>query len=321
MFQSAIAILLVWAVSSVSAQQTKPYPARPIKIIVPTVAGGGVDALARQMAQKMGEKLGQSVVIENRAGAAGIIGIDVVAKSSGDGYTLLFSAASIALNSALGMKLPYDPELDFTPISLVASVPVLIAAHPSTPYRTIDDIVDAGKKTPGGVSYAVASVGAVTHLMGEALKFQTGSNLVMVPYKGAGQAVQDVVAGQVPVIFDAIFPSGTFVAAGKLRGIAVASNKRSPLFPDIPTVVEQGYPELIGSGFYGLLAPANTPSTIVAKINEAVRAALAEPETREKLLKQGFEIHESSPQEYRTFLREQIARWAPIVKKSGIKVE
>ena len=153
MFQSAIAILLVWAVSSVSAQQTKPYPARPIKIIVPTVAGGGVDALARQMAQKMGEKLGQSVVIENRAGAAGIIGIDVVAKSSGDGYTLLFSAASIALNSALGMKLPYDPELDFTPLSLVASVPVLIAAHPSTPYRTLDDIVDVGKVQclPGSV--------------------------------------------------------------------------------------------------------------------------------------------------------------------------
>jgi tripartite-type tricarboxylate transporter receptor subunit TctC len=303
------------------AQGAGDYPNRPVRMVVPQAAGGALDNVARLLAQRMSDSLGQQVVIDNRPSAGGIAGMDSVAKSPADGYTLLFAAAPLALNTALGIKLPYDAERDFAPISLAASIAGLVAAHPSTPYKSLQDLVDDSKRRPGGVSVAVSSIGTVAHLMAEYLRFKTGANLTIIPYKGAGQAIADVLAGTVPVFFDALIPTGTHVAAGKLRALAIASRQRSPLFPDVPTVVEQGFPDLIVSGFYGVAAPARTPPAVQRRVHQAVAAALAHPEVRERLLKQGYEIHASTPEEYAAFLRAEINRWTPIVKAAGIRTE
>lgn len=316
---------LAWAASGAlpaHAQDAGAYPARPVRVIVPTVAGGALDNVARMLAQRMSERLGQQFIIENRpGGAGGTIGMDAVAKAAPDGYTLLFAAAPIALNTALGIKLPYDARRDFAPISLVASIPALFAVHPGTPYRTLADVVEDSKKRPEGVSYAVATIGAITHLIGEAWKARTGANLTMIAYKGAGQAIQDVLAGTVPVFLDALIPTGTQVIAGKLRGIGIASTRRSPLLPDVPTVVEQGLPELVGSGFYGLLAPARTAPEIVSKLHAAVIASIDGTDMRERLVKQGYEVLASTPQGYTDFIVNEIDRWTPVVKAAGIKVD
>lgn len=315
------ASLSMLATSNALAQAAPDYPSRPIRVIVPVVPGGALDNVARLLGQKMSERLGQPVVVENKPGAAGVIGMDAVAKATPDGYTLLFAAAPIAMNTALGMKLPYDPIKSFAPITLAASIPILFAVHPSTPYKTMADVVADSKRRPDGVAYAIANIGATPHLIGEAWKAATKANLTMVAYKGAGQAIQDAVGGTVPMILDAYIPTGTQVAAGKLRAIAIASAKRSPLLPDVQTVGEQGHPELVGSGFYGLLAPAGTPAAIVTKLNAAAVAGLGEPEVSERLLKQGYEVHASTPQGYADFIRNEIERWTPVVKAAGIKRE
>ena len=315
------AMLLALASLPAFAQPAGDYPNRPVRMVVPQAAGGALDNVARLLAQRMSDNLGQQVVIDNRPSAGGIAGMDGVAKAASDGYTLLFAAAPLALNTALGIKLPYDAQRDFAPISLAASIPGLVAVHPSVDYKSLQDLIDDSKRKPGGVSVAVPSIGTVTHLMAEALRYKTGANLTIVAYKGAGQAIADVLAGTVPVFFDALIPTGTHVAAGKLRAIAIASRQRSPLFPDVPTVIEQGHPDLIVSGFYGVVAPARIPQPILRRVHQAVVAALAHPEVRERLLKQGYEIHASTPEEYSAFLRGEIERWTPIVKAAGIKVD
>ncbi len=316
-----LAVFATLLVAAPAFGQAESYPSKPIRVIVPTVAGGALDNVARQVAQRMGERLGQPLVVENRGGAAGVIGMDAVAKSAPDGYTVCFCAAPIALNTALGLKLPYDAERDFAPVSLVASIPALIAVHPSTQWRSIRDVLEAAKTTPGGVSFAYANVGAITHLMGEALKAKSGADMTGIAYKGAGQAIQDVLSGRVPVFFDAIIPTGPQVQAGKLRGIAIASTKRSPLLPEVATVVEQGFPELVGSGFYGVVAPGKSPQPVVVKLHAAVVAAVNQTDVREKLLAQGYEVHASTPEEYAAYIRREIERWTPVVKAAGIKVE
>ncbi|MBL8382944.1 MAG: tripartite tricarboxylate transporter substrate binding protein [Burkholderiales bacterium] len=317
----AVAALASSALPLALAQPAGDYPSRPVRLVVPQAAGGALDNVARLLSQRMAETLGQQVVIDNRPSAGGIAGMDSVAKSAPDGYTLLFAAAPLALNTALGVKLPYDAQRDFAPISLAASIPGLVAVHPSVAYRNLADLIDDSKRAPKGVSVAVPSIGTVTHLMAEALRFKTKANLTIVPYKGAGQAIADVLAGTVPVFFDALIPTGTHVAAGKLRGIAIASRNRSPLFPDVPTVVEQGHPDLIVSGFYGVAAPAGVPAAAQRRIHQATVAALNHAEVRDRLLKQGYEIHASTPEEYAAFLKNEIDRWTPIVKAAGIKVD
>jgi len=304
-----------------AAQPAGDYPNRAVRLIVPQAAGGALDNVARQLSQRMSDTLGQQVIVENRPSAGGIAGMDAVAKAAPDGYTLLFAAAPLALNTALGIKLPYDAQKDFAPISLAASIPGLVAVHPSVNYKLLADLVEDSKRQPKGISVAVPSIGTVTHLMAEAFRHKTRANLTIVPYKGAGQAIADVLAGTVPVFFDALIPTGTHVAAGKLRAIAIASRSRSPLFPDVPTVVEQGHADLIVSGFYGVAAPAGVPVAAQRRLHQAVVAALNHPEVRERLVKQGYEIHASTPEEYGAFLKNEIDRWTPIVKAAGIKVE
>lgn len=317
-------ILLATALAAptIARAQTAAWaPSRPIRIIVPYTAGGASDITARLIADRLRGPLGQPGVVENRAGASGIIGTDAVAKAAPDGYTVLFAAAPIALNSALGISLPYDVERDFAPVSLVASIPSLVAVHPSRPERTLQDVIAAGRSA-GGFSMAVPNVGAVTHLTAEVLRARSGANFTVVAYRGAGQAIQDALSGQVNGFYDALVPTGAQVQAGRLRAIAIGSNQRSPMLPDVPTVVEQGMPELIASGFYGLLFPARTPPAIVARLHAAVAEALAEGgELRRTLIGQGYEVHASTPGEYTAFIRAEIARWTPVVRAAGIRVE
>ncbi len=297
------------------------WPNRPVRVVVPTAAGGALDTVARLLGQRLTERLGQSFVVENRGGAAGIVGMDAVAKAAPDGATVLFAAAPIALNTALGMRLPYDAEKDFEPVSLVASIPTLLAVHPSRPERSIADVIAAGR-SQAGFSLAVPNVGAVTHLTGEVLRARSGANLTVVAYRGAGQAIQDALSGQVNGFYDAMVPTGTQVLAGRLRAIAVGSRNRSPLMPDVATVVDQGMPELIASGFYGLLFPARTAPAIVNRLHAAVVEAMAEGgELRANLVRQGYEVHASTPAEYTAFIRSEIARWTPVVQSAGIRVE
>lgn len=297
------------------------WPTRPVRVVVPTAAGGALDTVARLLGQRLSERLGQSFVIENRGGAAGIVGMDAVAKAAPDGSTVLFAAAPIALNTALGMRLPYDPERDFEPVSLVASIPTLLAVHPSRPERSIEDVIAAGR-TPAGFTLAVPNVGAVTHLAGEVLRARSGPNLTVVAYRGAGQAIQDALSGQVNGFYDALVPTGAQVLAGRLRAIAIGSRQRSPMMPDVATVVEQGMPDLVSSGFYGLLFPARTAPAIVQRLHAAVVEATAEgTELRRNLIGQGYEVHASTPADYTAFIRSEIARWTPVVRAAGIRVE
>ena len=301
--------------------QAENWPTRSVRVVVPTAAGGALDQVARQLGQRLGERFGQSFVIDNRGGAAGVVGMDAVAKAAPDGYTVLFAAAPIALNTALGISLPYEVERDFAPVSLVASIPSLVAVHPSRPERTLQDLVAAGRSA-GGFSMAVPNVGSVTHLTAEVLRSRSGANFTVVAYRGAGQAIQDALSGQVNGFYDALVPTGAQVQAGRLRAIAIGSNQRSPMLPDVPTVVEQGMPELIASGFYGLLFPARTPPAIVARLHAAVVEALVEGgELRRTLIGQGYEVHATTPAEYTAFIRSEIARWTPVVRAAGIRVE
>ena len=297
------------------------YPNRPVRIVVPFAPGGGLDTVARMVAERMGDRFGQKFVVDNKPGAANIIGNDAVAKATPDGYTLLFAAAPIALNTVLGIKTPYDVQKDLTPISLVASAASLILVHPSTPYRTLQDVVNAAKAEPAGLSYASAGVGSMPHLIGEALKVKSGANLIHIGYKGSSPAMQDTIAGVVKVLIDGYVPSGAQVAAGKLRAIAYASPTRSVLMPDVPTTAEQGFPELIGGGFFGLWAPAGTPASIVDKLSATVRELVNQPELRDRMIKQGYEVHGTTAAEYSAYVKQQIERWTPVAKAAGVKPE
>ena len=303
------------------SQSNSEYPNRPIKLIVPQAAGGGLDQVARLMLPKLSENLGQAVIIDNRGSAGGIAGIDIAAKASPDGYTLLMASATVALNTALGMKLPYDAERDFAPISLAVTIHLMLVTHPSVPYKNLKDIVEESKKVTGGLPIAIASIGTLPHLLAEAMRFKSQANLNLIFYKGSAPASLDALSGTVPIFIDSIGPIATHVAANKFHPIALTSKVRSPLFPQIPTVVEQGFPDLVGSAFYGFLSPAKTPIAIQKRINQAVAATLSNPEIREKLLKQGYEIFGGPPEEYASFMKNEISRWSQIVKAANIKVE
>lgn len=301
--------------------ESDAYPKRAVRVIVPFAPGGALDTVARLVSLQLAARLGQPFVIENKPGAANIIGNDAVAKAAPDGYTLLFAAAPIALNQVLGLKTPYDALKDLTPISLVASGGVLILVNPSVPYRTMQDIVQAAKASPDGIFYATAGVGSMPHLIGEYWKVESGANLTHVGFKGSSPAMQAAVAGDVKVLIDGYIPSGSQLESGKLRAIAYAAPVRSALMPDVPTTAEQGFPNLVGGGFFGLMAPAGTPQPIIDKIHAAVRDMTREPEIRDRLIKLGYEVHGSTPAEYAAYIRQQIDRWTPIAKAANMKPE
>ncbi len=307
--------LLVLATSVAAGEQD--YPSRTVKIIVPFTPGGSTDIVARHIAAKLRDSLGQPVVIENKPGAGGTLGTDLVAKSEPDGYTIGIVPGAHAINASLYKSLPYDTLRDFEPVIHIANVASMVVVHPSVKAQNIGELIRLAKENPNGVNYASAGAGTVTHMTGELFKMKSGVHLTHVPYKGSSQALKDLIGGQVQVMF-ANFP-GTLqhVQAQKLRVLAVNGAKRSPLLPDVPTVAESGVPGYEANTWFGVIAPAGTPKAIVRRLNAEIAKAVRSPEIQAFLSAEGGEATAGSPEEFASFLRDDVRRWAAVVAITG----
>lgn len=315
-----IAAALIALCSSVAAAQS--YPNRPIRWIVTYPPGGPTDAVARTVGAELTKAWGQQIVIDNRAGAGGVIGTDLAAKAAPDGYTLLFgTSAGLTINPALSSKLPYNALKDFAPVSLLVLNPQILVLNNGVPAASVKEVVAYAKANPGKLNYASVGQGSPNHLGMELLKALAGIDMVHVPYKGTGPAITDLLAGQVQLMFNSMPSVLPLVRSGKLKGIAVGSAQRSPAAPDIPTVAEAGVPGFENVTWYGMFAPAKTPHDIVVKLNRQVVAILADPQMAQRLAAQGAEPRSSSPEELVKFMQVESARWKKVIKTAGIAVE
>ena len=317
---AAIAVvLLICGAALAQGGDSGRYPTRPIRIIVPFGAGGPSDLVARTVAQKMPESLGQQVITENRGGANGIVGVEAVARSAPDGYTLVMGTTGThGINASLFSKLPYDTIKDFAPIARFGISNYVLVAHPSLPVRTVKELLRLAKARPGQLTWA--SGGGVTQLAAELFKHSAGIDVVVVPYKGNAPAVTATMSGEVSLIFGGIAQASRLVQAGRLRPIAVSGARRSPALPNVPTVAESGLTGFEAGSWYGLLAPAATPRTIVERLNREVLRVLKLPDVRERLLAEAFEIPLDTPEEFAAHIRADVPKWAKVVKEAGIKV-
>jgi tripartite-type tricarboxylate transporter receptor subunit TctC len=312
-------IALVLGSSAVLAQG---YPTKPIRIVVPFSAGGGTDLIARAVGQKMSEHWRQPVVVENRVGAGGVIGADAVAKAAPDGYTLLMcSPQEVAVNHHVYAKVPYDPERDFAPISLITVTPLVVAATPGLPVKNIRDLIALAKAKPGTLGFATPGTASTQHLTGEMLMAAAGIKLVHIPYKGAGQSIPDVIGGQVPLGVYGILTISPQAKAGKLRMLAVTTPRRSPIAPEVPTLAESGFPGFHTSLWFGLLAPAATPRPVVEALHAEVVRILKLPDVAERIAAQGGEIVGNTPAEFAAFIAAESAKYAKIIREAGIRSE
>jgi tripartite-type tricarboxylate transporter receptor subunit TctC len=293
------------------------WPAKPVRIVVPFAAGGTSDNLGRIVAQKLSETLKQPFVVENRAGASGSIGSEMVAKAAADGYTLVVSGvASHVVVTALS-KIPYDPVKDFTHIALFGGPPSVFAVHPSVPARDLKEFVALAKASPGKYAYGSPGNGSHGHLVGEVFKKLAGIDMTHIPYKGGGPAVGDLIAGHVPAISTTLSSAATQIRAGKARGLALSSAARLPEHPDIPSFREMGYPELVATIWFGLSGPAGMPQDIVLRVNVEVRRILQLPDVRERLRPEGIEPGNLDPQQFTAFIAEELKRWVPVLRDTG----
>ena len=298
------------------------YPSRPIKVIIPFPPGGPTDILGRIVAQKLGERLGQNVVIDNRPGASGMIGADMVAKSPPDGYTLLVNASLHVINPSLYEKSRYDAIADFTPLSNLADVPLVLVVNAKTPVQNVKELIAWIKSSKTPVNFASSGNAAAPHLAGEAFKVAAGiENMQHVPYKGSSPALTDLIGGQVQLMFDSLPSSQSFIKAGTLKAIAVTTLRRSTALPNIPTIAESGLPGFNISTWYGMWAPASTPSAIVEKLSSEISQITRLPEIREKFLSLGAEPVGNTAEEFAAFNKSELAKWARIVKQSGARVD
>ncbi len=298
------------------------YPNRPIRWIVTYPPGGPTDVVARAIGARLTEAWGQQIVIDNRAGAGGVIGTDLAAKAVPDGYTLLFgTSAGLTINPALSNKLPYDAVKDFSPVSLLVLNPQILVLNNAIPANTVKELIAYAKARPGQLNYASVGQGSPNHLGMELLKALAGIDLVHVPYKGTGPAITDLLGGQVQLMFNSMPSVLPLVKSGKLKGLAVGSAQRSPAIPDIPTVAEAGVPGFENVTWYGMFAPAKTPHDIIVKLNQQVVKILAEPEIAQRLASQGAEPRSSTPEELVKFMRMESARWKKVIQAAGIKLE
>jgi len=297
------------------------YPSKPIRLIVPFPPGGGTDLIARNIAHKLGENLGQQIIVDNRAGAAGNLGTELVAKSAPDGYTLLLLSGTQAVNATLFKKLPYDLVRDFAAISQVAAAPLLLVTHPSLPVKSVNQLVVLARSRPGQLNYASGGNGTGPHIAMELFAASTGVKMVHVPYKGNGPAVIDVVGGQCQLMFANLTGVLTAVQAGRLRALAVSSLKRSPLLPAVPTVAEAGIAGYEVVQWFGLVAPAGTMPEIIARLHAEIAKVLDMREFRDVLARDGAEPVKRSPEEFAAFIKSEIAKWADLIRKSGTQLE
>jgi len=316
----SVAVLLALAGAlPASAFAQAPYPAKPVRLVVGQAPGGATDVIGRLVAPKFGEALGQSVIVENRTGAAGSIGASFVAKSAPDGYNLLVVSSSYAINPSLYPDLPFDPVKDLLPVSLIAEAPFLLVVHPSVPARSVKELVAFAKAKPGTLNYGSGGNGSSGHLAGELFKYLAGVDMVHVPYKGAGPALVDVIAGQIHCTFGSVLSSLGHVKNQRLRALGVTGAKRSSGAPDLPTIAEAGVKGYQTTTWYGLLAPAGTAPAIVARLSGDMKKAVESPEVKNKIVSDGAEPEGSTPKEFQAHLLGEMKRAAEIVKRAGVK--
>jgi tripartite-type tricarboxylate transporter receptor subunit TctC len=317
--QLAAAIVLVASASSSAFAQS--YPTRPITVVVPYAVGGTTDIVARLVGTQMGTSLGQSVIVDNRVGGGGNIGWGAVARAAPDGYTLLTTEMSFTIAPALGAKQPFDPKKDFAHIVTLAAAPHVLVINPSLPAKTVQEFIALAKASPGKLNYGSGGNGTNTHLGGELFKSAAGISLVHIPYKGAGQVLQDLMGGQVQALVTSLPTALPHIKSGKLRALMVTSEKRSPLLPDVPSAKEAGLPKVVMDFWVGLAAPAGTPPAVIDRLNKAAVEALNSPEGRKRLADQGLEPVANSPAQAAKLAASETERWGAVVKAAGIKAE
>ena len=314
-------MFLAGVVSTV-AVLAQPYPNRPVKFVVPFPPGGNLDFIARAIQPRFSEQLGATLIIDNKSGAAGIVGAEFAARQPADGYNIfLGNTGTMALYPVVYPKLPYDALKDFAAVGQIASSSQLMAVHPSIPAKTLPEFIAFAKKNPGKLTIAIAGLGSTAHFSAELLKARAGIDLLLVPYKGSGPAVTDVIGGQVSLIIDATTVSMPYVKAGRLRAIAVTSNKRLAALPDVPSFEEAGLKGFNANGWQGLLVPTGTAAAAVARLSGALMKTLALPDVRERFLEQGLEPAPSTPEQFGVFIRSEIEKWGKVAKAANLKVE
>jgi len=312
---------VAWAgyVAPVAAQPA--FPSKPLRIISPFPPGGGNDALCRIIAHRLNESLRQQVIVENRAGANGIVGTEVAARSAPDGYTIVLIPSGHAVNATLYRKLPYDSIRDFSPITLAGSSPLVLAVHPSLPVKNIKELIALARSRPGQLTYGSAGIGSSGHLGGALFEALTGTRMLHIPYKGMSVAITDLVSGQISLTFGTSLSVVPQVRAGRLRALATTGAKRSPALPDLPTVAEAGVPGYEASLWYGFVGPARMPAEIVQRLNSAIVAVLQLPDVRERLASQGVDPQYNTPEEFAKLLAADLERWAKVLQRAGIQPE
>jgi len=318
----AAAIAACAAALSCPGASAQAYPLRPVRFIVPFAPGGSTDTLARAIGQKLGDALGQQVVVDNRSGGNGNIGMEIVAHAAPDGYTIVLGyIANLAIGPNLYAKLPFDPVKDFAPVTQLAQSPNILVVHPSVPAKTFREFIAYAKAHPGQVNFASASVGSIGHLTGELLNNAAGIRMQHIAYKGSGQAVIDLLGGQIQSMFSGMSSVMPHIKSGKLRALAVTGAQRSPAAPDVPTIAESGFPGFEATAWYGVLAPAGTPRSVIDRLHDEIVRALKAPDVRERLEGVGFELVGGTPDAFGAYIKSEIKKWAKVVKTSGARPE
>lgn len=306
---------------AVPAVHSQPYPTRPIRLVVPYPPGGGTDIIARIVGQKLTENLGQQIIVDNRGGAGGTIGTDIVAKSVPDGYTILMAPTSHVINPSIYSKLPYDTVKDFVPITFAVSATILLVVHPSVPAKSVKELIALAKARPGQLNFGSAGNGTVFHLAAELFKRQAGIDMVHVPFKGGGPTIANLVAGQVSLAFETMLALSPFLKAGRVRALAVASAKRSSVMPELPTIAELGFPSIVAENWYGVYAPAGTSKAILSRLNTEIVKILRTQEVKERFQGLGTEVVASTPEELAEYIRTEIEKWSKTAKEAGARVD
>ncbi|HEX2829872.1 MAG TPA: tripartite tricarboxylate transporter substrate binding protein [Burkholderiales bacterium] len=322
--QSKAIVLAAVAVTALaaSASYAQSYPTRPIRLVVPFGPGGGSDFVGRLAGQKLSEQMGQQVVVDNRAGAASLVGTEIVLRSPPDGYTLLLGDSGFGINLAYYKNATYNAVKDFAPVTVVADTPYILAVNPSLPYAgSLKDLIAAAKAQPGKLAVGSSGAGSGTHFTGELFRLRAGVNMIHVPYKGGGAVLADVAAGHIASTMTTPPAAFPLVKAGRLKILAAASAKRSPLLPDVPTFAEQGVPDVLVSNWYGIIGVGGTPQPVIKKLHDELLKAIASPDMRERLTASGLEPHPITPEQFSKMIVSEVERWKRVAKESGIRQE
>jgi len=315
------ALIVLLGGISVNVSLAQPYPSKPIRLVVPFPPGGPTDLLARTLGQKLQERIGQSVIIDNKPGASTIIGVDAVVKSPADGYTLLLGSNSLALNRFLILKMPYDIDRDIVPVVLLTKISNALVVHPSLPVKDLKEFISYAKANPGKITYASTGNGTATHLFGEMFASMTGIEMTHVPYKGTAPALNDLLSGQVNSMFDSLTSVIPNVRAGKVRLIGLTNSKRAVFAPEMPTLSELGLPDYEAIGWFGIAAPAKVPTEVINKLNFEINAILQTPEMAAKLSQLGGEVAGGSPDDFKLFIQSEAKKWGRVIQNAKIKME